>query len=363
MNIRPVLIISLRNYYDSFQFIVNNGNQYSTLIPTSYGVKQGGNISPDLYKLYTEQIAIDMDQAKLGIKIGKLLINVLMYADDVIILADNIVQAQKMLDIITKFGEDYQIKYNPDKTNIMIESTKKETRKAKLLLCGKEIVKTEHIKYLGSDIACNGKSRSHLEIRKSKTLSSLNSLRTNDILNDHLSIDNRIKLYNIYIKPLMYYGIESTLINKGDLDLLERAEGNNLKTTIGIPYKCISEPIYGALKIPKTTESIKLHRYKFIIRALENTYFNEFFKEMLCFQTKNSIIGNLRKDLGIRSSNTISQIIKKIESEITDIYVRVNDRYVYNEKAQIIRQILNTENNELRRLRLTRELYYNKNNR
>jgi hypothetical protein len=78
LKIRPVLIIALKNYYRDFMFIVNNGNEYSTLISTTYGVKQGGNISPGLYKLYSETIALLIDLLRIGVLIGNCLMNVLM---------------------------------------------------------------------------------------------------------------------------------------------------------------------------------------------------------------------------------------------------------------------------------------------
>jgi hypothetical protein len=56
-----LFLISLYNYYREFKFIVNNDKEYSTLINTSYGVKQGGNVSPALYKIYTETIAEEIE--------------------------------------------------------------------------------------------------------------------------------------------------------------------------------------------------------------------------------------------------------------------------------------------------------------
>jgi len=358
MNIRPILIISLQNYYKSFFLIVNNDNDYSSLIKTSYGVKQGGNISPDLYKLYTEPIAGRIEAANIGVRIGKLLVNVLMYADDVILLANTIEEAQTMLNIVTEFGQEFQIKYNPNKTNVMIESSNKAVRETKLYLCGEEIVKTNQIKYLGSDISNNGKARNHLEIRKSKSIASLNGLRTAGILNNDLDIQNKIKLYNIYIKPLMYYGIESSVLNKGDLDLLDRAEGNNLKTVIGIPYKCHSHPIYGALKMLLPNEYYNVQQNKFIIRATKNAYLEDFIKESLKLNTNNNIVGIIKKRLLLRNNESIEDFKIKLQKEIDDIHIRVNDRLKYNQCAKETAKIFETKSHILRNMRLIKKLHY-----
>jgi hypothetical protein len=358
MGVRPALIISLMNYYKNFQFIVNKDNEYSTLICTNVGVKQGGNISPDLYKLYTEPIATKIDEAGLGIKLGKIIINVLMYADDVILLAKTIDEAQQMLDIVTDFGNEYQIKYNPSKTCVMIETNNKKLKQSKLLLCDKEITLSEQIKYLGSEICSNGKSRTHIISRKSKSIKSLNWLRNAGILNNDLNIKNKIMLYNIYIKSIMYYGLESTMLNKGDIDLIEKAEGNNIKQVIGIPNQCRSLPIYGALKIMRPLESYKYNQYKFLIRALDNDYLKRFFHEVMYTSTKGTIIGSIKTNLGLKNNASVDTIKEKLLNEILDIKVRVQDRYKYNNESQTVAKIFETNSYELRKLRLLRQLYY-----
>jgi hypothetical protein len=68
MKIRPVLILALKAYYEHFFIIVNNGKNYAAPFLTTFCVKQGGCFSPDLYKLYSEIIAIVI--RSLGIEYG-----------------------------------------------------------------------------------------------------------------------------------------------------------------------------------------------------------------------------------------------------------------------------------------------------
>ena len=86
MGIRPVLILALKAYYECFYIIVANGKNYAAPFLTTVGVKQGGCISPDLYKLYSEIIAIMIRLLSLGINYGSMKIDILMYADDVILI-------------------------------------------------------------------------------------------------------------------------------------------------------------------------------------------------------------------------------------------------------------------------------------
>lgn len=78
MNFNPTLVLSIKNYYKQFHIIIQNDQEFSSLIPTTEGVKQGGSISPDLYKIYTEEIAITISSQPIGINIGKLIVDLIM---------------------------------------------------------------------------------------------------------------------------------------------------------------------------------------------------------------------------------------------------------------------------------------------
>ena len=64
----------------------------------------------------------------LGVKIKNIRIDILMYADDVILAANDINEAQAMLNVVTEFSSTNQVKFNPDKTHLLVfnKSTNEE---------------------------------------------------------------------------------------------------------------------------------------------------------------------------------------------------------------------------------------------
>jgi hypothetical protein len=54
-----------------------------------------------------------------------------------------------MLNKVSKVSFTHEIKSNPDKTNLMIFSPRKEDQNLLLLLCCQPIVRSNSIKYLG----------------------------------------------------------------------------------------------------------------------------------------------------------------------------------------------------------------------
>lgn len=90
LNINPALMLSLRNYYKHFYIIIQNDQEFSKLIETSEGVKQGGNASPDMYKIYTNPIVVILSSKPYGITIGDMIVDLIMYADDMVTISNNI---------------------------------------------------------------------------------------------------------------------------------------------------------------------------------------------------------------------------------------------------------------------------------
>jgi hypothetical protein len=100
--------------------IVTNPSEYSPVFRKSIVVRQGGVLSPKLYSIYIEGLIQAVEQTKARIKLGRLKVDILHYADDIVVTSQNKKGGQKQLNLIAKFGLENDIKYNPDKTAFMV---------------------------------------------------------------------------------------------------------------------------------------------------------------------------------------------------------------------------------------------------
>ena len=130
-------------------------------------------------------------------------IDILMYADDIILTASSAQDAQIMLNEVSKFGETHQIKFNPTKTSLLIYGAKKEDQLVNLLLCNQTIVRTTTVKYLGSELADNYSNKQHIQKRKIAVFSSLGNLISSGIINQQMDVFIKINLFKTYLKPLL----------------------------------------------------------------------------------------------------------------------------------------------------------------
>ena len=89
-------------------------------------VRQGGIISPYLFCVYMDALSKKLNIVNAGCFIGTELINNLMYADDLVILAPSHVGLSMLLSVCTDYnGLEHDIKFNSAKSNIMIFCCKK----------------------------------------------------------------------------------------------------------------------------------------------------------------------------------------------------------------------------------------------
>ena len=85
------------NYYDcSYAYAVNE-DEMSSKFKTTIGVKQGGPLSAKLFAIYIEDLIKHVEDSNIGIKIGKMKIQILLYAEDIILIYNTKLEMQKLI--------------------------------------------------------------------------------------------------------------------------------------------------------------------------------------------------------------------------------------------------------------------------
>ncbi|XP_071944193.1 uncharacterized protein [Antedon mediterranea] len=98
----------------------------------------------------------------MGIEIYNVQLSGLFWADDVVLLANDERELQEMLDLATKFSNDYKLEFNYEKSNVLI--TGKRTDKQRLWpLSDHYISEVNSYKYLGSHITRSLSDHCHIE--------------------------------------------------------------------------------------------------------------------------------------------------------------------------------------------------------
>ena len=83
------------------------------------GLKQGCLLSPILFSILIDDLAKEIKNLNIGVEIGNTLLNILLYADDIAILASTPEELQLMLDTIHMWLKNWRLTLNGKKSKVV----------------------------------------------------------------------------------------------------------------------------------------------------------------------------------------------------------------------------------------------------
>ena len=93
-------------------------NGFTQSFMSTIGVRQGDSLSPDLFKIFINDLPDIFDKDCHGVDIGTYHLNCLLNADDVILLSQNEVGLQNCLKKFEHYCADWCLDVNLDKTKV-----------------------------------------------------------------------------------------------------------------------------------------------------------------------------------------------------------------------------------------------------
>jgi hypothetical protein len=278
-----------------------------------------------------------------------------MYADDILIIAHSTTDCQSMLNIITKYGVSHQVKFNPTKTFVLAYNVPGNTE-LNLMMCDQLIIRSKCIKYLGCQIEDSYSNLEHIQKRKKAAVIGLANLYSTEVLNDQMNIKTKMRLFQIYIRPLILHGLETLTLTIDEMNRVKRIEGTLIKQIIGIAKYCHSTHLYNALRIHKTHDTINLIQYKFLFRIQNSKYLNEFLIECRKLKINSGLIGKIISSIGLNEDIDMNKLNEAMKTRIINLERQLADRHLYNIDTQEIKEILLLGNNKYRSFLLNKRL-------
>ena len=102
------------------KFMVRWGNSLSITFHCANGIRQGGQLSPLLYNVYTNDLNHHLQATAVGCYVGGSRVNSLSYADDMVLLAPKVTAIQTLLEACRAYAGPHDIVYNTTKTVCML---------------------------------------------------------------------------------------------------------------------------------------------------------------------------------------------------------------------------------------------------
>lgn len=235
IGISTKIINILKDFYQkaNFTFIINGDT--SSSININRGVLQGDSLSPSLFNLFINDLEQFMKVNNVrGVSIGKEDILLTLYADDLALITDNPVMAQKALNILALYCTKNHLNININKTKIVIF---RKGGKLKNLLSFK--INNQNIDivsdycYLGVQFSSSGLFSKATDHAIRKAIMAVYSTKNIMTKSKMCAWEARMQLFDSMVSSTLLYGAETWSLRY--LSNLERVQGIFFKTVFNWP--------------------------------------------------------------------------------------------------------------------------------
>ena len=178
-----VNVVKLLAYWYSHQeACVRWRNSVSQFFSIGNGTRQGGVLSPRLFARYIREVLYTVVNSGIGCNVGGLMLNILAYADDIVLICPSWRGLQRLLDLLVVNISNIDMVANPAKSVCMVFAPKKRVNIVSasfphLQLGSEHLEFVDNFKYLGHRIVDSNTDDSDIQ----RELSNL-FVRTNILL-------------------------------------------------------------------------------------------------------------------------------------------------------------------------------------
>ncbi|CAG2198574.1 unnamed protein product [Mytilus edulis] len=271
-------IILIDSLYKNATSCVKWRNNTSQIFEIEQGVRQGGAISADLYKLYVNPLLNILSGTGLGGHIGDIGCCAPTCADDVAIISNNPMELQMLIDIAANFSKREGYTLQPTKSVVIPIST--STKSIEIDENYWNINKNpmpvvEHSTHIGIQKCQKNSAKLTAEENMKKARRSLYSLMGTGLHGKNgLDPGTAITILYTYVMPILTYGLEILLPSGRILDSIHQFHKKMIKQILSLAKNTADPAVYilsGSLPMEAELHLKALSLYGNITRADRST--------------------------------------------------------------------------------------------
>ena len=201
---------------------------------------------------------------KIGCVVGELIVNHLLYADDIVLISPSARGLKRLLEECEKYGLETDIVFNANKSAVMCYKSKRTSnfRIPDFTLNGSVIPLVNSFKYLGHFLSDTCSDSLDIDRQRKKIFIQGNSLIRRFYM---CTIDVKLTLFQSFCSP-MYTAHLWTRYTNTDIASLYRAYHNTLKMLLGVSKREYTSPLCAFLNIRTCTAVIRNLVFRFMER-------------------------------------------------------------------------------------------------
>ena len=211
------------------------------------GVRLGGILSTDLYKLYINDVLDQVDESLLGAYIGHTHCAIPTCADDVSLLTNDPTSMQTLITTVENYSQQEKYLLQPAKCKVLKSGKQKVQDGNEFILNDTSIDNADTAVHLGITHNCNHRKTipDHIQENISKARRTMYSLMGTGLHGKNgLNPTTALTLFQIYVLPVLIYGLEILLPDSKQLEPVEVFYRKSIKQILSIPSNTADVAIY-----------------------------------------------------------------------------------------------------------------------
>ena len=277
-------------YTDAASRVRVNG-AYSDPFPILSGARQGCLLSPCLFNLALEWVIRQLTVGVSGVRVGGLTLNILAYADDVVLLSENMTTLEQSFEELLRAAKKIGLGINVSKTKVMHVERGLLHQEGSEVIAGCTIERVESFVYLGSLITPKNEIKAEVEQRISaatRAFYALNSVFRSRLL----SRKTKLRVLTSVVLPVLTYGAETWSVTATLERRMISFENGLLKTIcgpvfdndLGIWRRRYAREVRNLTHQPLVTDLIRSARLRWlghVLRASPDRHIRNVFEERM----------------------------------------------------------------------------------
>src|SRR3981189_2287406 len=198
------LLILVTRWYKNVTVRVRVNDVESDWFESKVGVRQGDTLSPLLFNIFINGIMEKVKDSGLGVKIGSETMSVLLFADDMVLVANNEVELGHLVDKVKQYCDKWQLEVNVNKTKVVLVS-KDGSEVAKVKYGQSELECVSKYCYLGMVFSANS-MKLEVDRRVQAGREAVNNVSKIVIWNRNISAHVKKVVFEATVKSMLMYG-------------------------------------------------------------------------------------------------------------------------------------------------------------
>ncbi|OXA55524.1 RNA-directed DNA polymerase from mobile element jockey [Folsomia candida] len=343
--VSPKIIRVLRNLYSKAKGQVKTPFGITDPFPMEKGVFQGEPSSSLCFNLFINELVTLLEKNQFPVTMGDAKIHLLLYCDDICIIADSAHALQQKINIAANFFKARGLQVNISKTKVMIfakRKSKKMWNSTKITWDGAELEIVMKYTYLGVTFHSNLAFSKTAQDFRQKANVALSKIWDICKKTKVPPMETHLKLYNAIVQSTLLYAVP--VWGWGQEKILEKVQSKFLKTLLRLPPSAPNYFLRQETNMPPIQIPIMKSTLAFWIRTLKRPPSSlpyiclmeqlKWSKQANKFKTWSSLPLNMFKLAGF-SDVSILKDVTQLTNLKTDIVTNLREHFLQADEKRM----------------------------